>query len=401
MNPPFFSSLPPWVSSLLEGVDLEVWGQALDVWVIFSTLGMLVLVLVLGVLTIVLRLVNGWRQRHERRLHERWRVWLFDFYLHPQAPSLFVSGLALRDYRKFGNFLRPYLGDVLGEERGILLTLVGQLPFEAYLRGELSSGRAWRRAWAVSMIGLLDYRELLPQIRPLLNDPARFVRQETAALLMKLRDQSSVEGVLKRFSGPDYQGDDQAVLLLMEYGMDILPLLATMYREAELTVTKRRILLTLFKQYQYTEMTWDLITSFDEITDPECRYACLSALEAMEDPVLGAFFEGLIHNPDPNLASIAARALGKVGGVESLPFLRQALYSGHFWVVMNAAFSLTDLQSKGLAVLRAEWDQPHAPLTRQIIAEALQHAGHWPLPGTAPGGLPDPGSSGLGGTYER
>ena len=346
---------------------------------IVASVALLGLVVLMAVGTVVLRV---WHMVGERRLEQKkllWRRLYFRFLADPQDTGLFHGQLPPGDFLAFGQFIHPYLLDILGQEREQLIRLLQGLGFDAFLLDKLARGQEWERVFAVNFLGLMGNPAHVPTLRGLLHDSSRLVRHQAASVLMGFKDIASVRSVLSRFCGPDWAGEDQVLLLLMNHGQETLGELGAMLRAGDLSVREIRVVLKMFQQFNCTEMTWDMVSLYGQLTDRETRLVALSALESFEDPFLAGFFETQLADADAAVRAIAARALGKVGDETVVAVLSQHLAEDEFWVVKHTAWALAQLGEAGMKALRNAQTTHTEDVAQALIREAVfNHEHHRP-----------------------
>ena len=345
-----------WIATLLH--DVPVAAHALAdralAWAFpGGTDGLGVVVLVLGLQAVLLVLLLAYalvlraRRSIDRRYRQKrfiaWHYLVPAYLANDLGPEFVQHSVKRRDYRLFGEFLRPYLIDVAGTDAQRLSVLLARLGFKAHLRRLLRHRNRWRRAYAAHYCGLIGDHSLAPLVRRALGDRADVVVYQAAEALMRLQDVESIEAVLARMAALSRANRERIGVYLMEFGVHIIPFLIQRLRHQGDPPWLKILMVQALGFHHCVGSTWDIAWLFLHSQDRELRIACVKTLAGLGEPTLLGFFEDLLQSEDPVVQAESARALGQMGGPEHAPALARLLVSQDFWVLKRTVEALARL----------------------------------------------------------
>lgn len=341
-------------------------------WVTGSIWFLLFLVVVLLIYTSLLRLT---RHCQERRKQARFKLWneLVPAYLSEAATGEHLARIIRpRDFRIFGDFVRPFLLDLTGEDRERLNVLLEKLNYEKYLQRLAAHRQDSHRAKAVHFLGLINARAAIPLIRKKLFDRSELVQFAAAEALMQVQDIESVSVILSHMGETFHDKQERISAILFEFGPNILPELFRILKERRVLPWVMILIIGVLKHFLYHEATWELLLLATGHADREIRIAALGALERFQEPTLVGLFEDLLRENDAVVSALAARGLGKIGGPEHLTVLQDLLRHNSFWVLKEAVYALKKIGEGGVAALKKQATNPElTDVARSLIREAL------------------------------
>lgn len=357
--------LPVWHALFPDGVD----GLGLVLLFLASQLALIGLLLGYALL---LRLRRRLAARRRAKLYTVWH-YLVPAYLSGEIDQMHLAAsLARRDYPLFAQFLRPYLVDLAGSDARRLSALLSDLGFKDYLRRFIHHRSPWRRAYALHFFALIEDPEALPIIRNALDDRSEFVVYQAAEALMRLHDFQSIAAVLARVSALSNANRERLAVYMMEFGVQILPVLQQMVREAGAPPWLQVVVLQVLAYHRFTPATWDILYRYLHTTEREVRIACVKALAACGEPTLVGFFEEMLGDRDPVVQAEAAKAIGQMGESHHAAMLARLLLSRDFWVVKHAIGALMRLDMLPWVILQGRYGRAQFSATaRALIREEL------------------------------
>lgn len=289
------------------------------------------------------------RDARTRRLHDRYQ---------PVVAALgdrATAGTALASLAHAPASHRTIVGALLldamrvtsGDYVDRLRTGASTLGLVEAWRRQLGSRRWWERAEAAQALGLLRKPAICDALMPLLDDPSEDVRAATVTALGLAGDPRFIPALLARLADETRHQRVRIIEALQQFGAEVgppllahadahpelLPLLAHLVGELRLIAAAEHVL------------TWT------QDRNPAVRASAFQALGTIG--VDGrAFYYVLkgLSDDDAPVRGMAARALGRAGREEALPYLEPLLHDD--WIVAaQAARALRSLGSAGIAAL--------------------------------------------------
>ena len=342
-------------------------------WVLVEVVGlMFVCMAFMFAYIVVLRVRAKWTGRRRARRYREWFT-LVPSYLSGALTVEETAGqVAPGDFRLFAEFLRPFLIDLTGADQERLLQLLHAMGLPGRLLPMLRSWSAWDRSFALHYLGLIGEKDALPAIRPLLQDRVERVRFNAAESLMRMEDASAVPDVLELVERHYRERQDLASWLVFSAGNELLPIFQLLVREGYTADWLSVIVLNLLGSRGFLDATWDILDLSVRTGDREVRLACYRALAGFEESTLVGLFEEGMEGEDPRVASVCARALGRIGNATHIPDLLGLLSHQDFWVLKEAVQALVELGPAGRkALMQSDPDRPMSMLAARLVQEAF------------------------------
>lgn len=219
----------------------------------------------------------------------------------------------------------------------------------SHWRTQLRSPRWWDRASAVHALGLLRKPGMGADVLPVVNDVHEEVRAAAVGALGWLADPATVPALLTALSDETRHQKVRIIEALQRVGQAAGP--------AVLDYIRRRpvpdpLLADLIGHLRLTTAV-DLLLDWTSAPDPAMRAAAFRTLGilGLDDRAFYFALKGL-GDADATVVAMAARALGRAGRTDAVPYLA-ALLTREWHIAVEAAQSLHRLGPEGLAALEA------------------------------------------------
>jgi HEAT repeat protein len=281
------------------------------------------------------------------------------------------ESVSVRDLPLFAGFIQPFLVDISGEDKARLLRLCDGVDLVAFLIAALRARSVYERGFAAHLLGLLGHAPAIPPLIAALEDRSELVRFAAAEALLQLHHLAALPVILGWLTGQGRSTGDRFFGLVMRFGPGVCPVLHELIRKPGLDDRVRVVAISGLAHYTHREATWDVLDTATHTANREVRLSALRALVKFEEPTLLPFFETLLGDKDPQVRSIAAKAVGQLGSEDAAAGLARLLRDADFWVLRAAVAALVGLGPVGLETLDvAEKGAATSDKARQLIAEA-------------------------------
>ncbi len=341
---------------------------------LWSAVTLVVAVLVLVGATLVLQLRADRLNARRIAACQRWEAALPEFLFGAgEIPAAF-RGVAEADRSFLRQFLNLTMATVGGNEGQSLKQLYFAAGLDADLDPRLRSGSPRDRAVAALEVGSFDLAARLPDLVPLLQDPAPFVAFAAARSLAESRDLAYAGPVLEWVVTQDQYQQERLISLLEGFGPGLLSWLEALLRDRPSLAVEWRLFALLAASHKHHE-SLPVLLGLLKSPDVEVQAAAIRGLTALGDPVAYPQVAPFAESREPLLRMNAAQALGTLGGNLALPALQALLSDLVYDVRRHASHSLANLGVAGISMLEAVAGNPAAdPFARDMAAERLEWA---------------------------
>jgi HEAT repeat protein len=237
----------------------------------------------------------------------------------------------------------------------------------------LSDGRWWIRAEAARALGLTRDPASVDHLLALLDEPHEEVRAAAVDALGRIGDPACAPALLARLADESRYQRARLVEAIRGLGPTVMPALLAHARQPEADTTMIADLIGMVGGASAI----DYLTEWSRAAEPRLRAAALRAIGSigLDDR---AYFFALrdLDDDDADVRAMAARALGRSGRQDAVPYLARHL-DDEWAVAAHCATGLRRLGGRGAAALqtRAEGAGAGADLARQMLWELTFHKG--------------------------
>lgn len=335
----------------------------------FTTLGILLLILILGV---------HYRVECRRRQEAGFRNTTSPFverYLAGSARLDEALAVLKTNPSAARAFLldHPELSSPGKTER--LQTLFRNLPCQEDLSVGLEDNDPDIRAQNAQQLGYLGDETAIPGLVRALDDEAAHVRMAAAHSLALLRHPGAVQAILRN---PNFAGnmpDDRVVEVLFSFGNAAIDPLLSVLAAAPITERTLSIVVQACGLLQAKPAVPKLVETLRH-ANPQIRRKTMDALASIGDPSAIPHVAHLADDPDPVVRSRAMSSLGILRATAHIPLLVQALGDPAWEIRLSAGRALYQIGDEGRKALEKTAAQSPDSPARGISRQILQTHGH-------------------------
>lgn len=338
-------------------------GQLFDI-VLWTTLGIVAVVVYLAGAAFAMRLRNVIRARRYSAFEAIWEPLLLDVVSDSRPPTDLLETVPQRSTRHFLKFLVRYARLLAGSDRRIIGEIAA--PVLPRILGDLEARSSSRRALAVQTLATLGIEDHGARIAGALDDPSALVSMVAARSLAGSNHPEYIGEVLSNLHRYTEWNSRFLASMLASLGMEVAPALRS-FLKAEGNPIDRAVAaeaLGLLTDPAAGEIAAQVLH-----TGPhkELAAALLRLLRTVGGPEHAAVVRDYVPSRDFALRAMALNALGTIGDASDLEILEQAMYDTDPWVAINAARALLEAGGDDRLELIAQSHSPQAVLAQELI----------------------------------
>lgn len=349
---------------------------------IIILIGALVLVILTAI--IIMRL----KAEYDQKKYKLWEAEIEAFYLDYLLGDRSIAALPQKfkqekHYYWQRRFFTPYLETLDGADFEATKALCRETGLITYHRSELLKGSKLERAVAAKFLGILRYRESVPERIRLLKSKDQLLVLAAAQGLTVSENPSSFETVLKALLYDTYYTYEGVTEILSRYGSEICePISAVLEKYISETRFEKAagseerakkvstahgvdytvlviIMIDLLGHYRYRKGLPLLARLLNQADTETIIHVFKAFLRIGEVPANFDVKPYLVHEAWP-VRSFAAQVAVIGQDNAALPLLDQLLTDSQWWVRYYAALALLSYGDQGLAILKRRAGGPDA-----------------------------------------
>lgn len=304
-------------------------------------------------------------------LMEKWEPLLLDYMNGSLSLEDAVREMGFRDYDLLGEILIEYSQDIMGQALERMVVLWRRLGFDVYSMERLKSRSAWRRAYGVTMLGIMRDIRAVPILIELLNDTSPVVTFAAARAIARIGVKRELSKILDIVATSKSWSEDQFAEIILNFGPDIADDLARLCEDPKVPLNRLGFIIDVLGFLRF-QPAYPVLAKLAEKGEKEIRIRSIKALGEIALPECFQFLLGLLRDENWEVRSQVAKAAGKLGHERAIPKLLAVLDDEVWWVRFNAAVALAKLGDKGISALRHTAHHAKSRRARKVAQHVLE-----------------------------
>ncbi len=350
---------------LLAGLNAE--------WLMGSLLGVMIglalLALGFGLITVFLRARNDGRASHFGDAERFWTPHILDALEDPDSIQELAAGVPARDREAYLRTLFRLAVRIRGIEQVRIEALAR--PHLHLTERMLRDSRPEERAQAVRTLGTLDPASHREALLHSLKDPSPLVAMTAARALCRPDDPEGLERVLRTMERFEWWSRGFLASILAGAGAEASEVLRGILADPSASISLRAVAaetLTRLDDLDAASVAASVLESSEGI---DIRVSCLHLLAATGRPEHVELVRRLTSDPAFPVRAAAFRALGQLGGRADLDLLAEGMATDPSpWAALRAGQALLAAGGRHILEAEATRDDPMGTLARQALSEA-------------------------------
>ncbi|MFC1563280.1 HEAT repeat domain-containing protein [candidate division KSB1 bacterium] len=337
--------------------------------------------MLLFIYAMLLRFFYGRKEKYRAEMIKVWEDSVLDYLMRGETPYVFglneterdlLFNIKQKDFQIFGEFIENYLVDLRGEEYSKIVQFLYNLNYDKILINALKKSDKWGKAYAARFLGLIKCKEAEEELLKLIDHKSPIVYLNTYEALNRIGSREDLPGMIESALANRNISNTKIVEIILGFGSEIDQILTSFLKKQEITSYNKALIIDILNYRNVVESANITLRLARKTDDQDLKIKCIKALGTFEDPSAVYFLMECLKDENWIIRSQAANSLGKIGLENTIPELKNLIYTDdNYWVIWYSAIALGAFGDVGEDVLKELLDDPPNEISMKIIQYIL------------------------------